>query len=1203
MVGINGGGKPYRGIFDGQGHKLTINYNLNEERVAPFRRINGATIRNLIVEGTITTTSKLAAGIVGGLWQNGSTIENCIANVTINDTNSGDATHGGICGSFEDVNGANTIQNCAFIGTINAPNRNGCGGIVGWTNNNDNNNIIRNCYVSATMNVKENDNNDIICRNNGNVVNCYYTIDITGLKNDKNAVYATSDQITSGEFAYKLNGNNDAGAWHQALPGDDHPVPFGTAETLVYANGELNCDGTPKGSIVYSNAPGSNRDDHDYANGFCSACGEYQTDYMTANGDGFFEVSSSAQLTWYAYTVNNVNAGANAILMNNIDMDGVTGYTPIGQDGHDFKGHFNGQGHRILNLTTTAGMNNQALFGQAVGPAIIENVIIDASCTIQGAVYTAGILGHVWGNGVIIRNCGNEAAINGSGNNAAGILGCSEKIVSIINCYNTGAVKGAGESAAICGWMGANTSVIQNCFNSGTVTGQDGTNRMYRKPEVAGENLYDKDGVQGTAFTAEDMASGKLAFMLNGNQSVTVGWYQTLGTDAHPYPFGSAIVYANGDVQCDGVTPKAGSEVTYSNVEGAGNRDPHSYVDGICTVCRDLESIEGVYQVGCADALVRFAEIVNNGSGTSNAILTKDIDMTGKAWTPIGQDARDYAGHFDGQNHRISNLDLTGNLGVYDNQALFGQVVGTAVIENVIMDASCTIKGKEHVAGILGRVWGSGAIVRNCVNEASIEASGQHAAGIVSTANRNITIDNCVNKGTVTASSTVGGILARNWDNSHETLISNCTNEGTITSAGDEIGGIFGAANNELTIQGCVNKGSVNGKAFTGGIVGRLYVDGVIVKNCGNEGDVTGSKQNAAGIVGCTGNVLQIIDCYNIAAISGESESAAICGWMGSNTSVIRNCFNSGTVAGQDGTNRMYRKGDAQAENLYDIDGVQATAFTDVDMASGKLAYLLNGSTDAGTWHQTLGTDANPVPFTTSNAVYGAAWDGTNTVYYNNVENVVNASNVVINDLCDNFAVPAGATAVSAQKVTYSRSGVAGFNTVCLPFALTSVPTGAQIYTIGDITASSIKVATATEVAAGVPCLVEFPADYNGTWDIEADDANIAVAPVNAGALKGSYTTTTIEAGKYKLNSAGTAFAKTTAGANIYPFRAYVDAPAGAKELTFDFGGETAISDVLNALNGTHEVYDLNGRKQERLQKGVNIVKLANGETKKIVVE
>ena len=74
MVGINGSGKPYRGIFDGQGHTLTVAYDLNEERVAPFRRINGATIKNLIVKGTINTSLKLAAGVVGGLWQSGSVL-------------------------------------------------------------------------------------------------------------------------------------------------------------------------------------------------------------------------------------------------------------------------------------------------------------------------------------------------------------------------------------------------------------------------------------------------------------------------------------------------------------------------------------------------------------------------------------------------------------------------------------------------------------------------------------------------------------------------------------------------------------------------------------------------------------------------------------------------------------------------------------------------------------------------------------------------------------------------------------------------------------------------------------------------------------------------------------------------------------------------------------------------------------------------
>ena len=83
--------------------------------------------------------------------------------MTINDEEGGDATHGGLCGSFEDVNGANVIENCAFFGAINAPNREGCGGLVGWTNQSNNTNIIRNCLVAATLNVKKESNNDVIC--------------------------------------------------------------------------------------------------------------------------------------------------------------------------------------------------------------------------------------------------------------------------------------------------------------------------------------------------------------------------------------------------------------------------------------------------------------------------------------------------------------------------------------------------------------------------------------------------------------------------------------------------------------------------------------------------------------------------------------------------------------------------------------------------------------------------------------------------------------------------------------------------------------------------------------------------------------------------------------------------------------------------------------------------------------------------------
>ncbi|MBQ4002702.1 MAG: hypothetical protein II600_01865, partial [Bacteroidaceae bacterium] len=57
----------------------------------------------------------------------------------------------------------------------------------------------------------------------------------------------------------------------------------------------------------------------------------------------------------------------------------------------------------------------------------------------------------------------------------------------------------------------------------------------------------------------------------------------------------------------------------------------------------------GVYQIGTAQDLIDFAALVNGGTGGANAVLTADIDMDGKSYTPIGQDGKDYKGHFDGQ--------------------------------------------------------------------------------------------------------------------------------------------------------------------------------------------------------------------------------------------------------------------------------------------------------------------------------------------------------------------------------------------------------------------------------------------------------------------------------------------------------------------------------------------------------------------------
>ncbi|MBR0065803.1 MAG: C10 family peptidase [Paludibacteraceae bacterium] len=132
MVGTST--NPFKGIYDGAGHTLTVDYNTTEERTAPFRYINGATIKNLHTAGTITTSNHFAGSIAGQAECN-NTIINCRASVVITSTVDGDGTHGGVIGLMQGDNANNTvttIEGCVFDGKLLGSNTNRCGGFVGW---------------------------------------------------------------------------------------------------------------------------------------------------------------------------------------------------------------------------------------------------------------------------------------------------------------------------------------------------------------------------------------------------------------------------------------------------------------------------------------------------------------------------------------------------------------------------------------------------------------------------------------------------------------------------------------------------------------------------------------------------------------------------------------------------------------------------------------------------------------------------------------------------------------------------------------------------------------------------------------------------------------------------------------------------------------------------------------------------------------
>ena len=131
---------PYRGVFDGNGHTLTINYRgsensaYNNNDIAPFRYVGNATIKNLHVAGNISTSGRIAAGLIASVRPNSTVdIEGCRVSATINSSVNGDATNGGFVAIVN--TGANvTFRNSKFDGAFEGANCNANGGYVGYTN-------------------------------------------------------------------------------------------------------------------------------------------------------------------------------------------------------------------------------------------------------------------------------------------------------------------------------------------------------------------------------------------------------------------------------------------------------------------------------------------------------------------------------------------------------------------------------------------------------------------------------------------------------------------------------------------------------------------------------------------------------------------------------------------------------------------------------------------------------------------------------------------------------------------------------------------------------------------------------------------------------------------------------------------------------------------------------------------------------------
>ena len=233
----------------------------------------------------------------------------------------------------------------------------------------------------------------------------------------------------------------------------------------------------------------------------------------------------------------------------------------------------------------------------------------------------------------------------------------------------------------------------------------------------------------------------------------------------------------------------------------------------------------GSYTVTSADGLMNVAELVNGGKSDINITLDKNIDLTGKGWTPIGTDYdNSYKGTFDGGGHTITGLTFTTN----DEYAgLFGWLNRAGTVKNVVMEGVQITSNQIYggsIGGVVGYSWGT---IENCSVSGSV--SGTVYVGGVVGAQIGGSITGCSSSATVKGTVDVGGVAGQT--NSSATLTA-CYATGNVTieinPAKNIAGGSLVGMNAGSSLLACYATGNVTS---TGSSTGYMHIGGFLGNN------------------------------------------------------------------------------------------------------------------------------------------------------------------------------------------------------------------------------------------------------------------------------------------------------------------------------------------------------------------------------------
>jgi len=488
-----------------------------------------------------------------------------------------------------------------------------------------------------------------------------------------------------------------------------------------------------------------------------------------------------------------------------------------------FTGVFDGNNHKISHLTIEGG-GFLGLFGQLGSGAAISNIALEA------------------------------VDVNGKGDYVGGLVGYNDG--SITSSYSTGAVSGRSAVGGLIGSIGdwySEVGILANSYSHGTVNGDEHVGGL------VGVNLGTITSSYSTGTVTGDYTVGGLVGINGGSIAVSVWDMEASGLTVSAGGVGlttaemmdPTMLGLNGFANDPNWILDAGRDYPRLAWEGtAGQIILEPIIDWLDGQGTDQEP----YRIDTADQLILLSRA--GALWDKHFILSSDIDLDPNLpGRQVFSQAviQVFSGVFDGNNHAISHLTISGG--------------------------SCL--------GLFGEL--QGAISDLGLEAVDVNGSGDRVAGLVGCNLGSITASYCT--GTVTGNVGVGGLVGENHGN-----ITASYSTGLVTGV-REVGGMVGSNSGDISASFCT--GSVTGDREVGGLVGSNSGD-ISASFC--TGSVTGDFE-VGGLVG--NNIGGITSCYSTSSVTGNDGVGGLVGendysWNGNTWKggIITNCYSTGAVSG-----------------------------------------------------------------------------------------------------------------------------------------------------------------------------------------------------------------------------------------------------------------------------------------------------------------